>query len=211
MDHIYIEHCYIHDVDGPNDWNDEFTGGIIFNVVGSAIRPSTSFRDLRITYNTIKKVDLLAITGFVTTTSTAYQTEIDENDLWMRDIYIGHNYMEDIGQGAIDLCDAKNALVEYNVVDGFLRRYPSFRPTVALYPWKCENAIFQYNEVFNGPSTNADGSPYDMDSGLVNVVYQFNYSHNNPCGWMLYMGKNDNDIIRYNICLLYTSPSPRDA
>lgn len=199
MDHIYIEHCYIHDVDGPNDWNDEFTGGIIFNVVGSAIRPSTSFRDLRITYNTIKKVDLLAITGFVTTTSTAYQTEIDENDLWMRDIYIGHNYMEDIGQGAIDLCDAKNALVEYNVVDGFLRRYPSFRPTVALYPWKCENAIFQYNEVFNGPSTNADGSPYDMDSGLVNVVYQFNYSHNNPCGWMLYMGKNDNDIIRYNI------------
>ena len=24
MDHIYIEHCYIHDVDGPNDWNDEF-------------------------------------------------------------------------------------------------------------------------------------------------------------------------------------------
>lgn len=132
MDHIYIEHCYIHDVDGPNDWNDEFTGGIIFNVVGSAIRPSTSFRDLRIAYNTIKKVDLLAITGFVTTTSTAYQTEIDENDLWMRDIYIGHNYMEDIGQGAIDLCDAKNALVEYNVVDGFLRRYPSFRPTVAL-------------------------------------------------------------------------------
>lgn len=125
----------------------------------------------------------------MTTTSTAYQTEIDENDLWMRDIYIGHNYMEDIGQGAIDLCDAKNALVEYNVVDGFLRRYPSFRPTVALYPWKCENAIFQYNEVFNGPSTNADGSPYDMDSGLVNVVYQFNYSHNNPCGWMLYMGK----------------------
>lgn len=111
MDHIYIEHCYIHDVDGPNDWNDEFTGGIIFNVVGSAIRPSTSFRDLRIAYNTIKKVDLLAITGFVTTTSTAYQTEIDENDLWMRDIYIGHNYMEDIGQGAIDLCDAKMHLL----------------------------------------------------------------------------------------------------
>lgn len=199
MDHIYIEHCYIHDVDGPNDWNDEFTGGIIFNVVGSEIRPSTSFRDLRIAYNTIKKVDLLAITGFVTTDTTSYQTQIDANDLWMRDIYIGHNYMEDIGQGAIDLCDAKDAVVEYNVVNGFLKRYPSFRPTVALYPWRCENAIFQYNEVFNGPATNADGSPYDMDSGLVNVVYQFNYSHNNPCGWMLYMGKNDNDIIRYNI------------
>ena len=63
----------------------------------------------------------------------------------------------------------------------------------------CENAVFQFNEVYNGPSTNADGSPYDMDSGLKDVVYQFNYSHNNPCGWMLYMGKNNNDIIRYNI------------
>ena len=199
MDHIYIENCYIHDVDGPNDWNDTFTGGIIFNVVGSKLRPSTTYRDIRIAYNTIRKVDLLGITGFVGTTKSDYQDEIGPNDLWMRDVYIGHNYMEDIAQGGIDLCDAKDAVVEYNVIDGFLKRYPTFRPTVALYPWKSENAVFQYNEVYNGPSTNADGSPYDMDSGLKDVVYQFNYSHNNPCGWMLYMGKNDNDIIRYNI------------
>lgn len=199
MDHIYIENCYVHDVDGPNDWNDTFTGGIIYNVVGSTIRPSTSFRDLRIAYNTIKKVDLLGITGFVEMAKKGYQEEIGTYNLWMRDVYIGHNYMEDIGQGAIDLCDAMNATVEYNVVNGFLERYPTFRPTVALYPWKTENAVFQFNEVYNGPSTNADGSPYDMDSGLKDVVYQFNYSHNNPCGWMLYMGKNYNDIIRYNI------------
>ena len=199
MDHIYIENCYIHDVDGPNDWNDTFTGGIIFNVIGSKIRPNTSFRDLRIANNTIRKVDLLGITGYVDMVRGNYQADIGPNNLWMRDIYIGHNYMEDIGQGGIDLCDAMNAVVEYNVVDGFLKRYPSFRPTVALYPWKTENAVFQFNEVYNGPSTNADGSPYDMDSALKDVVYQFNYSHNNPCGWMLYMGKNDNDIIRYNI------------
>lgn len=87
----------------------------------------------------------------------------------MEDIYIGHNYIEDVAQGGIDLCDARNAVVEYNVVDGFLKRYPNFRPTVALYPWKCENSVLQYNEVYNGPSTNADGSPYDMDSALKNV------------------------------------------
>ena len=199
MDHIYIENCYIHDVDGPNDWNDTFTGGIIFNVIGRKLRANTSFQDLRIAYNTIRKVDLLGITGFVDMDKQGYQENIEPYNLWMRNVYIGHNYMEDIAQGGIDLCDAKDALVEYNVVDGFLKRYPTFRPTVALYPWKCENAVLQFNEVFNGPSTNADGSPYDMDSGLKDVVYQFNYSHNNPCGWMLYMGKNDNDIIRYNI------------
>lgn len=96
--------------------------------------------------------------------------------------------------------DIKEYWISTNAVsDGFLKRYPNFRPTVALYPWKCENSVLQYNEVYNGPSTNADGSPYDMDSALKNVVYQFNYSHNNPCGWMLYMGRNTNDIIRYNI------------
>ena len=83
--------------------------------------------------------------------------------------------------------DIKEYWISTNAVsDGFLKRYPNFRPTVALYPWKCENSVLQYNEVYNGPSTNADGSPYDMDSALKNVVYQFNYSHNNPCGWMLY-------------------------
>ncbi len=199
MDHIYIEDCYVHDVDGPNDWNDTFTGGIIFNVIGSSIRPSSSFNDLRIAHNTIRKVDLLGVTGYVDTVRGNGQEAIGPNNMWMRNVYIGHNYFEDIAQGAIDLCDAKDAVVEYNVVDGFLERYPSFRPTVALYPWKTENAVFQFNEVYNGPSTNADGSPYDMDSGLKDVVYQFNYSHNNPCGWMLYMGKNENDIIRYNI------------
>lgn len=199
MDHIYIENCYVHDVDGPNDWNDTFTGGIIFNVIGSSIRPSSSFRDIRIAHNTIRKVDLLGVTGYVDSVRGNGQAAIGPNNMWMRNVYIGHNYFEDIGQGAIDLCDAMDAVVEYNVVDGFLKRYPTFRPTVALYPWKSENTVFQFNEVYNGPSTNADGSPYDMDSGLKNVVYQFNYSHNNPCGWMLYMGNNENDIIRYNI------------
>ena len=182
FDHIYIENCYVHDVDGPNDWNDTFTGGIIYNVVGTKIRPNTSFRDIRIAYNTIRKVDLLGITGFVQMAKSGYQDDVDTYNLWMEDIYIGHNYIEDVAQGGIDLCDARNAVVEYNVVDGFLKRYPNFRPTVALYPWKCENSVLQYNEVYNGPSTNADGSPYDMDSALKNVVYQFNYSHNNPCG-----------------------------
>ena len=74
MDHIYIENCYVHDVDGPNDWNDTFTGGIIFNVVGSSLRPSSSFNDLRIAYNTIRKVDLLGVTGYVTTVKSTFMT-----------------------------------------------------------------------------------------------------------------------------------------
>lgn len=117
FDHIYIENCYVHDVDGPNDWNDTFTGGIIYNVVGTKIRPNTSFRDIRIAYNTIRKVDLLGITGFVQMAKSGYQDDVDTYNLWMEDIYIGHNYIEDVAQGGIDLCDARNAVVEYNVVD----------------------------------------------------------------------------------------------
>ena len=91
FNHIYIENCYVHDVDGPNDWNDTFTGGIIYNVVGTKIRPNTSFRDIRIAYNTIRKVDLLGITGFVQMAKSGYQDDVDSFNLWMEDIYSGHN------------------------------------------------------------------------------------------------------------------------
>ncbi|KAI7258987.1 hypothetical protein KC345_g10418 [Hortaea werneckii] len=109
--------------------------------------------------------------------------------------------MRNIGQGAIDICDAKNATVEYNVVDGWSRRYNA--ESAGIYPWKSYNVTFQNNEVYGGPTTtganNGDGTAFDFDSPNVNIVYQFNYTHNNPMGWMSYLGRSSNNIARYNI------------
>ena len=205
MDHIYIHDNYVHDVDSPNVWpnqygNASFNGGIIFYVIGS-LKANMTFNDVRIENNTIEKVDLLAIANFNYTTPSAFQDEIDTYNLWQTNIYIGHNYMRNIGQGAIDICDAKDAIVEYNVVDGWSRRYNA--ESAGIYPWKSYNVTFQNNEVYGGPTTtganNGDGTAFDFDSPNVNIVYQFNYTHNNPMGWMSYLGRSSNNIARYNI------------
>ncbi|WNS43142.1 discoidin domain-containing protein [Paenibacillus sp. MMS20-IR301] len=205
MDHIYIHDNYVHDVDSPNVWpnqygNASFNGGIIFYVIGS-LQANMTFNDVRIENNTIEKVDLLAIANFNYTTPSAFQDEIDPYNLWQTNIYIGHNYMRNIGQGAIDICDAKNVVVEYNVVDGWSRRYNA--ESAGIYPWKSYNVTFQNNEVYGGPTTtganNGDGTAFDFDSPNINIVYQFNYTHNNPMGWMSYLGRSSNNIARYNI------------
>lgn len=205
MNHIYVQNCYIHDVDSVDEWpntygNASFSGGVMFYVIGS-LKPNMSFNDVKVQNNTITKCDLLAVANFNYTTSTDFQDEIGPNNLWQTNIYIGHNYMSDIGQGGIDLCDANNATVEYNVLQGWHERYNA--QCAGIYPWKSENVTFQNNEVYNGPTTtdssNGDGTAFDFDSPNINVVYQFNYTHNNPMGWMSYLGRSSNNIARYNI------------
>lgn len=205
MNHIYVRNCYVHDVDSVDEWpnqykNASFSGGIMFYVIGS-LKANMTFNDVKIQNNTITKCDMLAIANFNYTTSTDFQDEIDPYNLWQTNISISHNYMSDIGQGGIDLCDAKDSTCQYNVLQGWHERYNA--QCAGIYPWKSWNVTFQNNEVYNGPTTtdssNGDGTAFDFDSPNKNIVYQFNYTHNNPMGWMSYLGRSSNNIARYNI------------
>jgi hypothetical protein len=118
-------------------------------------------------------------------------------DLYSRDVYIGHNYAESIGQGAIQLANTKNMTVEYNEVNGYLKRYDAV--SCALYLWAGADSVMQYNEVYGGPNNEYDGTPWDLEYTNFNVTYQFNYSHDNAAGWMAYMGNSSNSVARYNL------------
>lgn len=205
MHHIYINNCYIHDVDSPNTWPGFANGGIILHVVGTvdftaSVVPKYTFDNIRVQYNRIEKCDLLAFMNYNETTKTSFQDEISQFDLWHTNLYIGHNYMKNIGQGGIDICDAKDAVVEYNILDGWSKRYT--RECAGIYPWKSFGVVFQNNEVYDGPTdndTHGDGTAFDFDSPNIDITYQYNYTHNNPMGWMSYLGRSANNIARYNI------------
>ena len=67
-----------------------------------------------------------------------------------------------------------------------------------IWPWKCKDAIFQYNEAFD-TCQNQDGQAWDADYG-DGTVYQYNYSHNNGGGSVMFCGGEAiNNIFRYNI------------
>ena len=76
------------------------------------------------------------------------------------------------------------------------------RVAAGIWPWKCKNAIFQYNECFktlNAASGNGDGQPWDADYG-DGTNYQYNYSHGNTASTIMFCGPESvNNTFRYNI------------
>jgi len=212
--HIYIEECYIHNVDSVGYWtngrgnfspdlnynNALFSGGIMVFIVGSA-KPNLTFNDVRIAHNTLEKVDFMGIGTFDYSDHDYMQKHTITLNHMMKNVYIGYNYLHDIGQGVIDACNLDGGIIEYNVGNVWGRRYAS--ECAGIYPWRCNNTTLRHNIVAYGPSsfpkTTGDGTAWDIDSGLYNVTYEYNYSYKNPMGTVSFLGRNYNTIFRYNI------------
>lgn len=109
-------------------------------------------------------------------------------------ILITGNYTKNIGGDAITPMYALTPLVEHNVSDTCAtemndRVYtkPGKRMgkvAAAIWPWKCKNALLQYNEGVD-TKLNQDGMPWDADSG-DGTTYKYNYSRLNEGGCMMF-------------------------
>ena len=80
-------------------------------------------------------------------------------------------------------------------------RFPENRQgkvAAGIWPWKCKNALFRYNEV-RGTVLNQDGMAYDADSG-DGTVYEYNYSRLNEGGCVMFcLEEAVNNIFRSNV------------
>ncbi|MBP1962787.1 Ig-like domain-containing protein [Paenibacillus aceris] len=204
--HIYIRNCYVHDIDGNNNAGPKENGGIIGVVKGTAsLSQATAarFNDVKVENNTIRKVDRVAIrvaahTNYVGDDSFSTTATFKYGN-WNTGFYIAHNTMEDVGGDGIILRDTDGAVLEYNYLNKFGTRVASSNAIAGIWLAVAKNTLIQYNEVTGGPANNQDGCAFDFDEFLINTVYQYNYSHDNPMGFMLLMGTNENDVLRYNV------------
>ncbi|RMB80745.1 hypothetical protein CTZ28_38435 [Streptomyces shenzhenensis] len=219
MDHFRISNIYVHNIDGPSSWQKIHYGAVNFQVFGSKNYKEYGtggyyFKDVRIEDNTFENVELHAVqfafNWFAADSAASGQYDesgkwhegweqlwVRTRDLYSRDVYIGHNYAENIGQGAFQLANTQRLTVEYNEVNGFLKRYNAV--SCGLYLWAGADSTMQYNEVYGGPANEYDGTPWDLEYTNFNVTYQYNYSHDNAAGWMAYMGNSSNSVARYNL------------
>ena len=141
-------------------------------------------------------------------------------------VVIKNNYLNNVGGDAITTMYCDNPLIQYNVSENaakqinttdYSRQQPRLdangnetgkqgvnagRVAAGIWPWKCKNAIFQYNECFatlNASSGNGDGQPWDADYG-DGTNYQYNYSHGNTASTIMFCGPESiNNTFRYNI------------
>ena len=141
-------------------------------------------------------------------------------------VVIENNYLNHVGGDAITTMYLDRPLIQYNVSENaaeqinttdYAQQQPRLdangkeigkqdvgagRVAAGIWPWKCKNAIFQYNECFttlNASRGNGDGQPWDADYG-DGTNYQYNYSHGNTASTIMFCGGNSvNNTFRYNI------------
>ena len=126
-------------------------------------------------------------------------------------VYIAGCFVKDIGGDGITPMYCYKPLVERNVAENNAAEINDQvyteegarlgKTAAAMWPWKCKDALFQYNEAYH-TCYNQDGQAWDADSG-DGTIYQYNYSHNNGGGCVMFcLGESVNNTFRYNISFL---------
>ena len=126
------------------------------------------------------------------------------------EVRIENNYVKDAGGDAITVMYCFEPLVQNNISQGAAQQineqdYSATefgRVAAGIWPWKCKNALFQYNECFdmqNGENGNNDAQAWDADSA-DGTIYQYNYSHGNTGGAVMFcLEQAYRSTFRYNI------------
>ncbi|WP_289097611.1 hypothetical protein [uncultured Bifidobacterium sp.] len=124
---------------------------------------------------------------------------IDEDTLrryGATNVVVEGNTVERAGGDAITVMYCDHPLVRHNVSreaavdirDDVYTATTNDRVAAAIWPWRCKNAIFEYNvatDTLNADRGNGDGQAWDADFG-DGTEYRYNYSHNNSGGCVMF-------------------------
>jgi hypothetical protein len=218
--HVYIKNCYAHDVqseqpvssvqnvfgtDSVTDGGrrDKVCGGIFiqgvgFDPNGTALQGGYwSYNDILFEGNIIKRV---AMTGF-RNGSGGHNGSGTGNKVIFRGNYIescggdGFVHTRAAGQGE------NRSIVENNII-----KDACTNPNNSTYNYAAAWAIYsvdstlRYNECYGSMYGYQDSEAWDFDGGCVRSVYEYNYSHHNAGGSILFMGAGQaNCVYRFNI------------
>ena len=201
IEHIYINNCEVFNIPSKDTNSDVecLFGGISVTGYGS----SSKYNDVRIEGNYVHD---LCKGGITTYTYNEDRNVWDASFGYSTNVYIAGNTVRNVKGDGIVAKNVDGAVIEYNVCDGAANGGAGSSAQYGCYAgiWGafCKNSVFRYNEVYNThrflPGNN-DGMAFDADIKCENVVFEYNYSHDNEGGFFLDMGDAVNTVVRYNI------------
>lgn len=185
---IVIRNNYIHDVDGnPKGWKIG-SGGIL--ILGN-------ISDVLVEGNIVKRVDIEGIRN------AGLYKEGDINANFPRvfeNVIFNNNYVEEVqGDGFVMSNVGENGRMEYNTVVKHSAKNVGNVNYAGLWVIGVKDMVMQYNEVYGGIYGYNDGQAFDIDMFCEGTLYQYNYSHSNRGGFILFMGGSTNSVVRYNV------------
>ncbi len=209
LENITIRNNVVHDVNGRmTGGTNKSAGGIIFYVNGTDFsnpENKTWFDNISIVGNDVYDVCHEAIYMQSLWGKRPLVAEGDGEWVGWDNVYVAHNYVHHTAGDGIVIINTKNAVAEYNLLDGVANEdyTAGGNPAHAgLWCWDANNVVMQYNEVCNTESKK-DGMAFDFDYGVQNSIYQYNYTHNNKGGFFMVCpspwGATVNCVGRYNV------------
>ncbi len=217
INHIVLDELYIHDVIGNVYEKTLANGGIIFASGKAADEERTGipkFNDIKITNNVIERTNRWGISfGYTAYWEKFLGKELSDEVMktyGSTNVLIEENYVKDVGGDAITPKYTLSPLIQYNVSENACCQinYEDFtatdfqRVSAAIWPWKCKDALLQYNQAFNtlgGENGNNDAQAWDADHGQ-GTIYQYNYSYGNTGGAVMICDVDAyQSTFRYNI------------
>ena len=117
--------------------------------------------------------------------------------------YIG-NYWEDIYGDAIVVSTYKGSMTEWNIIESNIAVRPGAGYTAnmghyaGIWSYYATYTLYQYNEIYGMMYGYQDTQAWDIDDLSNQNIYQYNYSHHNAGGAILFI-LGANGVFRYNI------------
>ena len=199
--HFVIRNNLVHDVTGSNDTRDN--GGIVFRVFGSEV--PTTFDDILIEGNEVRNI---GGTGIRTKSSW----EVDPDDprhpgtgnpigrYAMTNMIVRGNRVSNTSRNAIVISGADGPLAEFNVMGPNIATETTGN---SFYIFASDDAVVQYNEAFgnHGPASDVDRGAFDADWNSRNMVFRYNYSHDNNFGFAIMRRYIDGAHFHHNVSI----------
>lgn len=206
-DGVIIRNNHVFDVNGKMEAGaNKGTGGIVVMVTGNEV--ISSFENLQICGNEVNNV---CHEGIYTSSSWGDRTLVGgewSQEVYKRvgweNMYIANNYVHEIAGDGIVMISADNGMAEKNLVIETADEawnYSRNPAHAAIWMWNCDNVTMQYNEAAYTESYQ-DGMAFDFDYGNQNILYQYNYSHDNKGGFLMSCPGpyfTVNVVARYNV------------
>jgi len=183
--HIYLRDLDVHDVNGSitvGRDQGKCNAGILFDVEGTTA--PTSFDDVLIEGCNVHDCERSGIKLW-----SNWGRSCDQADPALHtNVIIRSNVVDSIAGDGINVHQTAGALAEYNLVSRSC--YRTDKANAALWTWASDDAIIQYNEVYQSMQTR-DGMAFDIDGCSQRCIFQYNYSHDNQGGFVMVIGVPD--------------------
>ncbi|MDO4913746.1 MAG: discoidin domain-containing protein, partial [Bifidobacteriaceae bacterium] len=208
---IEISDLYIHDVLGRAEKDLGGSGGIQFEAyAGDQVIP-TWFEDLHVHHNVLKHVSRSGInegSNFRSRTEVGGSIRDNPFQVW-GPMDVHDNILSDIAGDAIVTQFASGTKVYNNTVWNYANHHGGKSPggnNAGLWPWDADYVHYYNNHVFNSQMPNGtwDSTAFDADYGTTGTLFEYNVTHGNMGGFMLFCGcggLSTNVTMRYNISI----------